>query len=140
DMDRERITRRQGRQSDPEGRCTVQPSRLRSMAHSSRNIRFLPLSQERVAIELVPSQVHAGNLTCVANVVERISIEHQEVGVPAFGDHANIGETKRFCRPRCCGDDRLSRRQSHLYPVRDFMVHAGTESVSWTNTGISAEY
>src|SRR5215470_20381546 len=61
-------------------------------------------SLERAPVDVLAGEVHAGDAARVADVVERIGVEHQEVGALARRDDAAVSKTEELRRAAGCRD------------------------------------
>src|SRR5438445_10350612 len=72
-----------------------------------RRLPLFPFRDKRLAIELRSAQVHICDAAAVADVVERIRVQDDEVGAFAGCERSHVVQAQQIGRPRRGGDARL---------------------------------
>src|SRR5205814_6516074 len=86
-----------------------------------------PPRLERGAIGLGAAPIDARDLPRVADCIERIWVEDEEVGRLAGRERAEVGEPENLGRGARAGGDRLRRRQAGLHQKLELDVRGEAE-------------
>ena len=98
----------------------------------------LQLCSQRGAIDLGGVNVNRGDPTRVRDVVDRICVEHEEIGASSGRQAAHRVETEKFGAPARRGNDSLSWRHSCLYHRFKLTVCGQAEEMV-LQTGVGAK-
>src|SRR6266496_6500267 len=101
-----------------------------------RRTGFLPSGKQCPSVEHDAAQIHTVDLTGVADVLQRIGIEHDEIGALAGGEHPHVLDVQQLGRRSSRGHDCLRRRESKLHPSRELVMIGRAERVTGMNAGI----
>src|SRR5712664_239498 len=95
-------------------------------------------SLERPPVDFLAGEVHGGDAARVADIVERIGVEHQEVGAPAGCDDATVFKPEELCGAARRCDDNLCGRHAGLRHHLEFLLLRKAEGMVF-EAGIAAE-
>src|SRR5437867_5141097 len=108
DPHRNRATRLDGMIARPEREESATKRHIRHKINSELcapcglvPFSFRPIPAHRCAIDLFTSQVNLVDLPRVGDVLQRICVEHYEVGALAGRDHAKLIKPQRLGRKAC---------------------------------------
>src|SRR5882672_1488397 len=100
----------------------------------------LPFRPQSGAIDGLASEVDRVDLADIANVVERIGVEHDEIGALAGRHHAELVEAQHLGGiPRGC-DDHLHRGEPGRHHVVELQERVQPEPAVAVPGGVAAEH
>src|SRR5579871_3738833 len=95
-------------------------------------------SLERGAVDFLASDIHGGDAAGVADVVEGIVVEHQQVGALVGRDDAAVVETEELSGAAGSSDDDLGGRHAGVRHHLEFLLLGEAERMVF-EAGVAAE-
>ena len=84
-----------------------------------------PLRQHGGAIEYRAIEVHRAYASCIADVLQRVRVQHDERRALPDSNRTDVRKTHQLGGSRCRRDDGVHRAETELHPTSELDVFAG---------------